>query len=109
MCENKVKRIFETKRDDVAGGGENYIIITLIVITLHRELLVSLKEDKMGGACRSKGGDENTYKILIRKGGYQLGLLRLDSGIIFKWILKEVSQGKDGVKWPRTESIGFFL
>jgi hypothetical protein len=50
--ENRVlRKIFGPKRDDVTGGGENYIMNSLMICTVHQLLLgVQIKKDEVDRA-----------------------------------------------------------
>jgi len=65
-----LRRIFGSKREEVAGGWR-------------RLKSDQIMEDDMGGVCSTHGRDENSYKILVRKGRDQLEDLDVDGRIIF--------------------------
>jgi hypothetical protein len=62
VFENRVlRRIFEPKRDEVTGGGENCIMRSFIACTLLQiNLNDQVNEDEMGRAC-SANGKKNAY------------------------------------------------
>jgi len=60
VIENRVlRRIFGSKRDDVTGNGENYIMRNLMFCTHHPTLSGDkIEKNAMGGTCGAYGGGE---------------------------------------------------
>ena len=57
VFENRVLgRICGTKRDEVTGNGENYIMRSLVTCIVHTILFGDKIENEMGWACSTYGG-----------------------------------------------------
>ena len=56
MFENRVFRIFGPKRDELTGGGENYIMRSLMLTQYYSG--DQIEKNEMDGACSAYGGGE---------------------------------------------------
>ena len=65
MFENKVlRRVFASKRDEVTGNGENYIMRNLGIFTLTQYCAGGkLEKNEMGWASGSYGGGERCAQV----------------------------------------------
>jgi hypothetical protein len=69
VFENGVlRRIFEPKRDEVTGGGENYTARGLLICNPHKILVGDKIEKKeKDGACSTYGESRGAYGVLVGK------------------------------------------
>jgi hypothetical protein len=51
VYEDRVMRTLGTKRDEVTGNGENYILRSVMICTAHPILAGDKIENKMGRTC----------------------------------------------------------
>ena len=71
VFENRVlRKIVGPKRDGITGGGEDYILRSLMICTLHKYYLgVQIEKNEIGGACSTYGGEERCIQSVGGKIG----------------------------------------
>ena len=58
-----LRRVFRSKRDEVTGNGENYIMRSLVICTPYRILCGGkIEKNEMGGASGAYGAGERDVK-----------------------------------------------
>jgi hypothetical protein len=58
VYENRARRIFGSKRDEVTGSGENFIIRSLMICNTHCYAGDKIEKNEMGETCSSDGGGD---------------------------------------------------
>jgi hypothetical protein len=69
VFENReLRRIFGSKRDEVTGNGEHYIMRSSMICTAHQIFSGDkIEKNEMGGACNTYGEQRGVYRVLVGK------------------------------------------
>jgi hypothetical protein len=100
VFKNRVlRRIFEPKRDEVTGSGEDYTTRGLLICTPHQILLCDQIDNEKGGTCSMYGMRRGAYGTLVGKleGKRPLGRPRRSWEDNIKMDLQEIEW--EGTDW----------
>jgi hypothetical protein len=95
-----LRRIFWSKRDEVAGSEKHYTMWSFMICTHHSILFGRSNRKEMGGACSMYGGRRGVYRVLVGKpkGRRPFETPRrrdqdVDGRIILRWIFRKCDVG----------------